>query len=128
MSVKLLSIFSISLGASLGAVLRWQISEHLNHRFNLLPLGTLLANLIGAYCIGLAVAYFADLPKLSDEWRLFIITGLLGGLTTFSAFSAEVAQLVQQGRWAWVGLEIGAHVLGSVLLTLLGIASYQWLR
>ena len=128
MSIKILSIVSISLGASLGALLRWQISEHLNHRVSLLPLGTLIANLIGAYFIGLAVAYFSDQPKLSDEWRLFIITGRLGGLTTFSAFSAEVAQLIQQGRWAWVGLEIGAHVMGSVLLTLLGIATYQWLR
>lgn len=128
MPIKLLSVVAISLGASLGALTRWQLSEHLNPRLAHLPLGTLAANWIGAYVIGLSIAYFSDSPKLSDEWRLFIITGLLGGLTTFSTFSAEVTGLIQQGRWLWVGTEILAHVAGSILLTLLGIATYSLMR
>lgn len=93
-----------------------------------MPLGTLAANWIGAYVIGLAVAYFSDSPKLSDEWRLFIITGLLGSLTTFSTFSAEVVEMLQQGKWLFAGLEISAHVLGSIIFTLLGFASYALIR
>lgn len=121
-------VIAICLGASLGALARWQLSERLNAKLSVLPLGTLLANWIGAYLIGLAVAYFSDSPKLSDEWRLFIITGLLGGLTTFSAFSAEVVGLLHQGKWIWAGVEISAHVLGSILFTLLGFASYALVR
>ena len=128
MPIKLMPIIAISLGASLGALMRWQLSEHLNHRLAQLPLGTLLANWIGAYAIGLAVAYFHDSPRLSEEWRLFIITGLLGGLTTFSTFSAEVVGLLQQGRWLWAGVEISSHVLGSLLFTLLGLGTYALLR
>ncbi|MBU3724982.1 MAG: fluoride efflux transporter CrcB [Burkholderiaceae bacterium] len=128
MSIKFLSVFAISLGASLGALARWQLSEHLNHRLAHLPLGTLVANWVGAYVIGLAVAYFSDSPKISDEFRLFLITGLLGGLTTFSAFSAEVTALIQQGRWLWVSTGIVAHVAGSILLTLLGITTYSLMR
>jgi CrcB protein len=127
-TLRLLPIIAISLGASLGAVLRWQLSEHLNHRLAHLPLGTLAANWIGAYAIGLAVAYFSDAPRLSEEWRLFLITGLLGGLTTFSTFSAEVVQLLQQGRWLWAGIEVSSHLLGSLIFTLLGLATYAVLR
>ena len=82
------SIFAISLGAALGALLRWQLGARLNSIFPTLPPGTLMANLIGGYIIGLAVAYFAYAPDISPEWRLFIITGFCGGLTTFSTFSA----------------------------------------
>ena len=128
MSIKLLSVFAISLGASIGALTRWQLSEHLNHRLAHLPMGTLAANWLGAYLIGLAVAYFSDNPKLSEEWRLFMVTGLLGGLTTFSAFSAEVTQLVQEGRWMWMITEILTHVGGSILLTVLGMATYSLMR
>ena len=128
MLTKFLPIVAISLGASLGALMRWQLSEQLNHRLEHLPIGTLAANWVGAYVIGLAMAYFADSPELPDEWRLFIITGLLGGLTTFSTFSAEVVQLIQQGRWLWVTTEILSHVAGSVLLTLVGIATYHLMR
>lgn len=128
MPIKLLPVVAISLGASLGALMRWQLSEHLNHRLAQLPLGTLAANWIGAYAIGFAVAYFQDSPRLSDEWRLFIITGLLGGLTTFSTFSAEVVQLMQQGRWLWAGVEVSSHVLGSLIFTILGLATYAMLR
>lgn len=128
MPIKLLPIVAISLGASLGALMRWQLSEQLNQRLAQLPLGTLAANWIGAYAIGLAVAYFNDSPRLPEEWRLFIITGLLGGLTTFSTFSAEVVQLLQQGRWLWGTAEILSHVAGSILLTVLGIATYHLMR
>lgn len=124
MSAKLISVLAISLGASLGALSRWQLSEQFNHRLATLPLGTLAANWIGAYAIGLAVAYFADAPRLSEAWRLFIITGLLGGLTTFSTFSAEVVTMMQQAKWGWVAAHIAAHLGGSVLLTIAGIATY----
>ena len=128
MTNSMLPIIAISLGASAGALARWQLALHLNPKMAMFPLGTLLANWIGAYCVGLAMAAVADRPKMSEEWRLFIITGLLGGLTTFSTFSAEVVQLLQQGRWLWAGTEISAHVIGSILLTLLGFATYQLLR
>lgn len=128
MSAKLISMMAISVGASLGALWRWQLSEQFNHRLATLPLGTLAANWIGAYVIGLAVAYFADAPKLSDTWRLFIITGLLGGLTTFSTFSAEVVTMIQQARWGWVATHIAAHLGGSVVLTIAGLATYSALK
>ena len=85
-----LSVFSISIGAALGAILRWVLSERLNHVFPFLPPGTLTANLVGGYLIGVALMVFASLPNLSVEWRLFVITGFLGALTTFSTFSRSV--------------------------------------
>lgn len=128
MSANLSSISAISLGASIGALARWQLGLRFNDKLSTLPLGTLLANWIGAYVIGLAVAYFSDAPKLSEEWRLFIITGLLGGLTTFSTFSAEVVSMLQQGRWLWAGIDISAHVVGSIIFTLMGFATYALFR
>lgn len=128
MSASLSSISAISLGASIGALARWQLGLRFNDKLSTLPLGTLLANWIGAYVIGLAVAYFSDAPKLSEEWRLFIITGLLGGLTTFSTFSAEVVSMLQQGRWLWAGIDISAHVVGSIIFTLMGFATYALFR
>ena len=95
------SILAISLGAALGALLRWQLGAKLNSIFPALPPGTLVANLIGGYIIGLAIAYFAYAPDISPAWRLFIITGFCGGLTTFSTFSAEVITLLQEGRLTW---------------------------
>ncbi len=117
------SILAISVGASLGAVLRWFLGLSFNSLFPTIPLGTLTANLIGGYLIGLAVALFAGHPGLAPEWRLLIITGFLGGLTTFSTFSAEVTVLIQQGRFLWAGAAISAHVAGSLTMTMLGIAS-----
>jgi CrcB protein len=117
------SILAICLGASLGAVLRWLLGLSLNSLFPAIPLGTLTANLVGGYLIGVAVALFAAYPALAPEWRLLVITGFLGGLTTFSTFSAEVVSLLQEGRMFWAGLTISAHVLGSLLMTLLGFAS-----
>lgn len=93
-------ILTISLGAALGALLRWQLGLRLNTLFPSLPPGTLTANLIGGYIIGLAVAYFAQAPNIAPEWRLLIVTGFCGGLTTFSTFSAEVVTLLQAGRVA----------------------------
>jgi fluoride exporter len=124
----LASVLAISLGAAIGAVLRWLLSVSLNTLFPTIPPGTLVANLIGAYVIGVAVALFARHPGWAPEWRLFVITGMLGGLTTFSTFSAEVSTLLQQGRLVWAGAEIAVHVLGSLALTLLGLASVAALQ
>lgn len=120
-------ILAIALGASIGAILRWQLGVRLNAWFPLLPLGTLLANLIGAYVIGIALALFTQMPNLSPEWRLLWITGFCGGLTTFSTFSAETFQLLQTSRLFWALGLVLVHVIGSVLMTWLGILTWQWL-
>ncbi len=117
------SILAISIGASIGAVMRWLLGISLNALFPTIPLGTLAANLIGGYLIGLAIALFAGHPGLAPEWRLLVITGFLGGLTTFSTFSAEMTVLIQQGRFFWATAAISAHVAGSLALTMLGIAT-----
>ncbi|MDO6386636.1 fluoride efflux transporter CrcB [Uliginosibacterium sp. 31-12] len=122
------SILAISAGASLGAVLRWLLGTSLNALFPAIPPGTLLANLIGGYLIGLAVAFFGQHAGLAPEWRLFVITGFLGGLTTFSTFSAEVTTLLQQGRMLMAGAAIAVHVLGSLAATLAGLASFALFR
>lgn len=122
------SVLSISAGASLGALLRWLLAGRFNPLFPALPLGTLAANLIGGYLIGLAVAIFASLPELSPQARLFVVTGFLGGLTTFSTFSAEVVTQLQHGHTAWALATAGAHMLGSFVFTALGIATVVWLR
>jgi fluoride exporter len=121
-------IVAISLGASLGALLRWWLGLTLNPHFPAIPPGTLAANLVGGYVIGVAVAFFAAYSAVAPEWRLFIITGFCGGLTTFSTFSAEVVTLMQQGR---AQLALGAaavHLLGSVIMTFAGIGTVVWLR
>ncbi len=117
------AITAICLGASLGAVLRWLLGMSLNALFPAIPLGTLSANLIGGYLIGIALAIFAHHPSLAPEWRLFVITGFLGGLTTFSTFSAEVTTLIQEGRMLWAAGAISAHVIGSLAMTMLGLAT-----
>lgn len=122
------SILAISAGASAGAVLRWLLGMSLNAMFPAIPPGTLAANLIGGYLIGVAMAVFADHPGLPPEWRLLVVTGFLGGLTTFSTFSAEVTTLIQQGRLLWASAAIGMHVAGSLALTLLGLASVKLLE
>ena len=117
------SLLAISVGASLGAISRWLLGLGLNALFPLLPPGTLVANLLGGYLIGVAVAFFAAHPALSPEWRLLVITGFLGGLTTFSTFSAEVVQQLMEGRTSWALATIAVHVAGSVGMTLLGIGT-----
>ena len=123
-----MTALSIATGASLGALLRWLLSARLNAHFPAVPPGTLAANLLGGYCIGLAIAYFAVHPELSPQWRLFIVTGFLGGLTTFSTFSAEVVSHLTEGRMLWAISVIAVHVAGSIAMTLLGIASMSAAR
>lgn len=122
------SIFAIALGSALGALLRWQLGERLNALFPTVPPGTLAANLVGAYVVGLCLAFFASWPALTPEWRLLLITGFCGGLTTFSTFSAEVVMLLQQGRLVWALGAIGIHVVGSLLMTFAGIGTIHLLR
>ena len=92
-----------------------------------LPLGTLASNLIGGYLIGVAIEYFAQHGGLSAEARLFIITGFLGGLTTFSTFSAEAVTLLARSQFGWATLLISGHLVGSLAMTVLGIATAKWL-
>ncbi len=121
-------VFAISAGAACGALLRWQLGVRLNSLFPALPPGTLAANLIGGYIVGLAIACLAQAPNLAPEWRLFIITGFCGGLTTFSTFSAETVSHLQEGRWAWALGSIAVHVIGSLAMTLAGFATWQLLK
>lgn len=123
------AVLAISIGAALGALLRWALGLRLNALLPDMPPGTLAANLIGAYVIGVAIAYFATAPDIPSEWRLFIVTGFCGGLTTFSTFSGEVVSLLQQGRAATAGSLVAIHVVGSVTMTFLGIGSYAaWIN
>lgn len=119
---------AIAVGAVLGAWLRWGLAVWLNGTFPSLPPGTLLANLAGAYLIGLVIALLSLFPSAAPEWRLFAVTGFLGALTTFSTFSAEVVGLVQQGRIGWAAATVGTHVLGSLAMTLAGLATPGLLR
>lgn len=119
---------AVCMGAALGALARWQLGVALNHLHPALPPGTLLANVVGGYLVGVAVAAFALAPGLPPAWRLFVITGFLGGLTTFSTFSAEVVALLQAGRW-WAGLTaMGAHLAGSLLATAAGLWTVHAVR
>ena len=123
-----LSIVAICVGASAGALLRWVLGTQLNALFPAIPPGTLMANLVGGYLIGIAMAFFAGNPSLSPAWRLLTITGFLGGLTTFSTFSAEVVTQLMAGRLGWALSTIAAHVLGSLAMTLLGVGTVAIFR
>lgn len=124
----LLSVTSICAGASAGALLRWLLGTWLNHLWPSVPLGTLAANVVGGYLIGLAFAWFSGHPMLSPEWRLLIVTGFLGGLTTFSTFSIEVVDAAQRGDLPSAAAIVLLHLLGSLVFTILGVATYQVLR
>ena len=124
----MIPVLAISIGAAAGALLRWRLGVQLNSLFPILPPGTLAANLVGGYIIGLAVDYFAQAPHLSPEWRLLIITGFCGGLTTFSTFSAEVVTRLQEGQLLWAMGAIAIHVAGSLMMTFAGLATAQLLR
>lgn len=116
----MLPVFAICIGASVGALSRWGLGLWLTPG-GVIPWGTLAANLIGGYLIGLCIAVFQSMPQLDPVWRLLLVTGFLGGLTTFSSFSGEVVSLLMQARY---GLALGTaalHVLGSLLLTVAGI-------
>ena len=119
------SLLVIAVGASLGAWLRWLLGMKLNALFPSIPPGTVVANMFGGYIIGLAIAFLAASPTLSPEWRLLIITGFCGGLTTFSTFSAETVALIQEGRLVWALGSISLHVAGSLAMTAAGLLSYQ---
>lgn len=123
-----LSMLAIALGAACGANLRWALGLALNSLFPALPPGTLAANLLGAWLIGMAIAVFAALPELSPFWKLAIITGFLGALTTFSTFSAEIFTQIQSGRLGWAFAGIVAHVLGSLAMIGLGMGTIVLVR
>ena len=120
-------ILAISVGSVAGGLLRWFLSLKLNVIAFTIPLGTLVSNLIAGYIIGLAIAFFNH-TTLSPEWRLLIITGFCGGLSTFSTFSAEIVNFLQEGRFGWGLTTIAIHVAGSVLMTFLGVLTYQYFR
>ena len=126
MSTTLASVIAISLGASVGALSRWGLGLWLTPG-GLIPWGTLAANLIGGYLIGVCIAVFQSIPQLDPIWRLLLVTGFLGGLTTFSSFSAEVVGFLMQERYGLALLTSAAHVLGSLLLTVAGIKSAMFL-
>jgi CrcB protein len=121
-----MAVLAVAIGGALGALARWMISYKLNVLFPAIPPGTLVANIVGGYIVGLAIAFFVARPEVSPEWRLLIITGFCGGLTTFSTFSAEVVLLIQQGDLVKASAAIALHVVGSLAATILGIATYGW--
>ena len=118
----LTKLVAIGLGAAGGAWLRWGLGLIFNATLQNIPFGTFLANLVGGFLIGVAVEFFSHNTQLSPEWKLLIITGFLGGLTTFSTFSVESVHLIQSGRVGWAAILIGIHVFGSILMTVLGLS------
>ncbi len=129
----MLIIFTICIGASAGALARWQLGLWLNPAVTnsaastlTLPWGTLAANLIGGYLVGVCVAVFQAMPDLDPMWRLALVTGFLGALTTFSSFSAEVISMLSQGRYSLALLTAGLHLFGSLALTVIGIKSASY--
>jgi CrcB protein len=122
------SVVAVSLGGTLGCLLRWFLAMFLNRYFPTIPPGTLAANFIGCYIIGMALAFFTTYPHFAPEWRLFVTTGFCGGLTTFSTFSAEIVTLLQSGRTLWAFGAVAAHLLGSILLTFAGLATVLWMK
>jgi len=120
-----LAVAAVGLGSACGAWLRWWLGLRLNSMFAAIPLGTLAANLIGGYLVGVALGVFAQYQGLAPEWRLLAITGFLGGLTTFSTFSAEVVTMLLRGQLAWAIATAALHLGGSLALTALGIVSVR---
>lgn len=123
-----LSILAIFCGAGLGALLRAGFNLATVGWAATLPLGTFISNMVGGYLIGVAVAFFGSNPDVSPEWKLLIITGFLGGLTTFSSFSAEVVGFMQRGEVTWALGTALLNLIGSLVLTFLGILTYQALK
>lgn len=119
------ALLAVFVGAGCGACLRFALGQALNRLLPQLPLGTLVANLIGGYLVGVAIAFFAWRSELSVLWRLALITGFLGGLTTFSTFSAEVVNAFSRGDLGWALATVAAHLAGSLLLTVLGLATVR---
>jgi len=119
-------LLAVAAGAVLGAWMRWGLGIALNAIVPNLPLGTLTANLVGGYIVGVAVEFFLQHALLPAEWRLFVITGFLGSLTTFSTFSAEAVELLALQRYGWAMLHIGTHLAGSLVMTVLGLYTVRW--
>ena len=117
----------VGAGAVLGAWMRWGLGIALNAVVPNLPLGTLTANLAGGYIVGVAVEFFLQHALVPAEWRLFVITGFLGSLTTFSTFSAEAIELLALQRYGWAMLHISSHLAGSLAMTLLGLYTVRWI-
>jgi len=123
--VSLIGVLAVGGGAAAGAWLRWWLGIVLNPVFPTLPLGTLAANLVGGYLMGLAMGALTQFESLSPEVRLLVMTGFLGGLTTFSTFSAEAATLLSRDQLGWAAIHAAVHVMGSVALTFAGIATIR---
>jgi CrcB protein len=119
---------SVAIGAVIGAWIRWGLGIALNPIVPTIPLGTLVANLLGGYLMGLALGFFEQFQALSPEARLLITTGFLGSLTTFSTFSAETTTLLLRQEYGWATVIVVAHLLGTLLMTMLGIATVALLR
>ena len=122
------SFIAVGSGAAIGAWLRWGLSVWLNSSRSVVPLGTLAANLAGGYLVGIALGWIMFRPGVAPEWRLFLVTGLLGGLTTFSTFSAEIVQQLTRQQYGAALLGVALHLFGSLLLTALGLYTYRLLR
>lgn len=120
-----MSWLAVAVGAVLGAWLRWGAGLWVNSLAQPFPLGTVLVNLAGGFMMGVAFGFFSDMPELSPQWRLFIMTGFLGGLTTFSSFSAEAMVLLQRGDYAWALGHSALHLLGSIACCIAGLAAYR---
>jgi fluoride exporter len=122
------SIAAICIGASLGALFRWWLGLKLNSVYPSIPPGTLAANLIGGYIIGLALGVLTTYSALAPEWRLLIVTGFCGGLTTFSTFSAELVTLLRDGRPGYACGAMAVHLVGSVVMTFLGLGTLSLIK
>jgi CrcB protein len=120
-----LSWIAVAVGAALGAWLRWGLTVFLGQMHAHIQLGTLVANVVGGYLIGLALGVFDSMPTLSPAWRLFVITGFLGGLTTFSSFSGEAMVLLQRGQYGWALAHAALHLLGSIGCCVAGYATWR---
>ena len=123
-----LAVGAVGAGAAIGAWLRWGLGLWLGSAQAHMQAGTLAANLIGGYLIGIALGFFSNHPDIAPEWRLFIVTGFLGGLTTFSSFSGESMALLQRGDYGWAILHTLLHLVGSLLLCVAGFATWRALR
>ncbi|MDR0465818.1 MAG: fluoride efflux transporter CrcB [Deltaproteobacteria bacterium] len=119
------TLLAVGSGASCGALLRWLLEMMGNSLFPSIPLGTLAANLFGGFLAGIAISVLAEFPSAAPELRLFVMTGFLGGLTTFSAFSVQVGALLQQQRLVTAAAAVALHVCGSLIMLFLGMGSYN---
>lgn len=119
------SFIAVGAGAALGAWLRWGLGLLLNPHFLMVPLGTLAANLLGGFLMGVALGLVHALPALAPPLKLMLTTGFLGGLTTFSTFSAEGLHLVQRGEWGWLAVHTAVHVVGALLMAAAGYAVFN---